>query len=488
MAGTTGPLGTDNFDRGGAAPDIGWLRAHVRVGQTYPLVAVRVYRRAVQGGGIVHALDSEDEAVRGALSYAIAFAHQVDQLDLRVSQLETDVSLVGAEDNVSVELRLWLDSPLTADVNENLLRETARRELADAIAAGKWELGPAAVHVLLMQVGAARAAEVADSSRAVVAASAPAATTSPPAEDTDEPRQPRVTARLDWPRVGLALLVLLAVGLVGRGAMIWSDLSQGGERLPDGANPVATAALPAEEVPTAAPPTATAVSAQRVATSVAAAPVPAQAPPTPSPAPEIATARATVVPATAEPVLLDFAPNRSSGLAWPNDQNGVGWFAPDGYHLAARNPGNFVAIGVLATQEGSSAVVSATFHKLSGPGGGGYGLIVGDQGPGPRDGINQGGSYMVFEVGDRGEVGAWRRAEDHWVDILGWTPSEAVKQDSADNTLELRVTPSGVAFTVNGTDIPVSPAEQPGAGGIGVFLGGDGNQAVVTRLTVTRLD
>jgi hypothetical protein len=187
-------------------------------------------------------------------------------------------------------------------------------------------------------------------------------------------------------------------------------------------------------------------------------------------------------------VLLDFAPNRASGLAWPNDPSGVGWFAPDGYHLAARNQGNFVAIGVLPTEQPASAVLSATFHKLGGPIGGGYGLIVGDQGPGPRDGISQGGNYVVFEIGDKGEVGAWRRAEDHWVDILGWTPSGAVKQGLAENTMELRVSPSGVAFSVNGTAIPLPPAEKVGVGGIGVFLGGDSNQAVLTRLTVTRLD
>src|SRR5205085_10245134 len=157
-------------------------------------------------------------------------------------------------------------------------------------------------------------------------------------------------------------------------------------------------------------------------------------------------------------------------------------------HLATRRSGQFVAIGVLPSQAPRDVLASATFHKISGPVGGGYGLIVADQGPGPRDGHDQLGNYVVFEVGDKGEVGAWRREDDRWVDILGWTPNAAVRQGVGENTLTVRLTAGLAAFSVNNADIPLPQSVPTAAGGIGVFVGGDGNEAVLSRLTLTQLD
>ena len=74
-----------------------------------------------------------------------------------------------------------------------------------------------------------------------------------------------------------------------------------------------------------------------------------------------------------------------------------------------------------------------TSAKLGGPDGGGYGIIVRDQRQGPRDGSSQDGRYYVLEVGDKGEVGIWRRDGDHWVDLLPWQHSDAVKTGTAPN-------------------------------------------------------
>ena len=48
-------------------------------------------------------------------------------------------------------------------------------------------------------------------------------------------------------------------------------------------------------------------------------------------------------------------------------------------------------------------MVSATFRKTGGPPGGGYGLVIRDQGPAPRDGVNQNDEAYVMEAGDQGE-------------------------------------------------------------------------------------
>ena len=98
-------------------------------------------------------------------------------------------------------------------------------------------------------------------------------------------------------------------------------------------------------------------------------------------------------------------------------------------------------------------VVSATFRKVGGPPGGGYGIIVRDQGPGSHDGAQQGGSYYVLEVGDRGEVGIWRREEDRWVDIVPWTASTAVRGGNAENELSVNATGSYLSLRVNGAEV-----------------------------------
>jgi hypothetical protein len=249
-----------------------------------------------------------------------------------------------------------------------------------------------------------------------------------------------------------------------------------------------TAAPVVAAAPTVAPVIAVAPTAAPVeAAAPAAAPVIAAAPtaaPVVAAAPTAAAVVAAATPAQPPP-LLDFGPQRQAGLSWPNDPQSVGWFAPDGYHLAARKAGQFVAIGLLQNPDLRNVLVTATFHKLGGPAGGGYGIILRDQPQGPRDGLNQQGNFLVFEVGDKGEVGIWRRDQGQWVDILGWTPSPAVKTGSGENSLSVRAVGEQLEFSVNGTQMPTQTSAQPASGGVGVFLGGDANEALLTQLTVT---
>ncbi|MBV9898123.1 MAG: hypothetical protein JO020_28540, partial [Chloroflexi bacterium] len=64
----------------------------------------------------------------------------------------------------------------------------------------------------------------------------------------------------------------------------------------------------------------------------------------------------------------------------------------------------------------------------------------------------------------------------------------AVKSGNGENTLAVRVSGNALGFSVNQADIPVQPTGQAIAGRVGVFLGGDANEAVLSRLTVTPLD
>lgn len=213
-------------------------------------------------------------------------------------------------------------------------------------------------------------------------------------------------------------------------------------------------------------------------------------PPTASPTAVVESATAAPTPdlaltPTAIPfhTLLDehFADNR---MTWPDNPQGTAWLADGGYHFAARQPGQFVAVGAPLPEPISDVVVTATFRKVGGPPGGGYGVIVREQGPGPRDGINQSGSFYVLEVGEQGMVGIWRRDGDRWVDLLPWTPSPAARPGNAPNELAVHAIGQRLIFVVNGAEVASQVDAVLARGGVGVFVGGDLNEVVLERLVV----
>ena len=146
--------------------------------------------------------------------------------------------------------------------------------------------------------------------------------------------------------------------------------------------------------------------------------------------------------------------------------------------------GQFVAVGAPITNVLQDVVVSATFHKVSGPQGGGYGIIVRDQATTPQNGTAQSGRYYVLEAGDKGEVGIWRREGDRWVDLLPWQHSDAVKAGSATNDLTVRAIGTRLSLSVNGTEVATHTDTALTSGGVGLFVGGDGNRVAVDRFTI----
>ena len=72
------------------------------------------------------------------------------------------------------------------------------------------------------------------------------------------------------------------------------------------------------------------------------------------------------------------------------------------------------------------------------PAGGGYGFVIRNQGStADLDGKSQNGSYLVVEVGDRGEVGIWQRDGARWIDVLTWRHADAVRTGEDPNLLVL---------------------------------------------------
>jgi Domain of unknown function (DUF4388) len=189
-------------------------------------------------------------------------------------------------------------------------------------------------------------------------------------------------------------------------------------------------------------------------------------------------------PASAGPrVLLDerFADN---GRHWLEDPRGSATLSSGTYRLTASKAGQFLAIGAPVVDILRDVVVGASFRKVGGPTGGGFGVIVRDQGPEARDGVSQGGRYYVLEVGDKGEVGIWRRETDHWVDLLPWQRSDAVHAGIDSNEIVVRAVGDQLSLQVNGTQVGSHVDSSLSAGRIGLFVGGDQNQVTVDHFWV----
>ena len=201
--------------------------------------------------------------------------------------------------------------------------------------------------------------------------------------------------------------------------------------------------------------------------------------------PTAAAASSTAVAAQATPVPTAAAPQAASGRTLLDERftgNDNGWptnaqaqIASGAYRITPLRAGQFVAVGAPIKNLPADLVVSATFRKLGGPAGGGYGIIVRDQQGTARDGANQDGRYYVLEVGDKGEVGIWRRDADHWVDLLPWQHSDAVKTGSASNELTVRAIGNTLSLSVNGTEVATRTDGTFTGGSVGAFVGGDGN-------------
>jgi hypothetical protein len=223
-------------------------------------------------------------------------------------------------------------------------------------------------------------------------------------------------------------------------------------------------------------PAATTSAAAQVEPAPTAAPAEIAAEPGPAP-PEAPVAS---VSATGPRLVLDEAFDQPPP-GWPDNAQGTTW---SGYTLAARQPSRFVAIGVPVPDLLRDVVVSAQFRKVGGPPGGGFGVILRNQSSSALDGVYQGGSYYVLEVGDRGEVGIWRRAEDHWVDLVPWTPAAGVRTGTQPNELVASAQGDRLSLTVNGVEVASATDATLTAGRVGVFTGGDFNEVVLEHLVV----
>jgi hypothetical protein len=170
---------------------------------------------------------------------------------------------------------------------------------------------------------------------------------------------------------------------------------------------------------------------------------------------------------------------------WPHVPSGNTWFADGTYQLAARAPGQFVAVSVPLGALVSDVNVSARLRKTGGPAGGGYGLVVRNQDAAPLDGQTQTGRYIVFEVGDMGDIGIWQRDGSRWIDVLPWTHSDAVHPDTEPNEVAVSSLGSRLRFVVNGVEVAnMTRNDLPSEGGVGVFVGGDMNEVNLEWLIV----
>jgi hypothetical protein len=200
-------------------------------------------------------------------------------------------------------------------------------------------------------------------------------------------------------------------------------------------------------------------------------------------APETATSAVQSVTPTPFRTLLD---ERFSEFPdrWPHDPGATAWLADGTYRLSVRGPDPGVVVHAPVEELLDDVLVTATFRKASGPVSGGYGVIVRNEATSAEDGVRTMGRHYLFEVGDRGEVGIWRRDGQRWVDLVPWTPSTAVRPGDGANELTVRAMGPRLTFLVNGTQVAELEDPAPSRGRVGIFAGGLQNEVIVERVSV----
>ena len=249
-----------------------------------------------------------------------------------------------------------------------------------------------------------------------------------------------------------------------------------------------TALAPAAAAQPTAAVAQTSAAAQAATQATRAAPAAAASPTT---APPLAPTPARLATPTTAPLanaagarsLMDVRFAAGPANNWLENPPVASW-SDGAYRLQTRQPAQFVAIAVPLVQITSDVVVSATFRKTGGPPGGGYGVIVRDQGPLPRDGLNQEANAYVFEAGDLGEFGVWRRVGDHWVDLVPWTRSSSVRPGGSPNDLLVRAIGDSLSFIINGARVASVQDDALPSGGVGAFVGGDYNEVALDHFAV----
>jgi hypothetical protein len=169
---------------------------------------------------------------------------------------------------------------------------------------------------------------------------------------------------------------------------------------------------------------------------------------------------------------------------WPHDPDGPAWYADGVYRLAVRQAERFVAVSAPLDERLRDVAVTIVARKAGGPSWGGYGVIVRDQAPERRDGRQQDGRYLLFQVSDRGEVGVWRREDSQWIELMPWTPSRAVRTGNLPNELTVQAVGPQLSFTVNGVSVATLTDPAPADGATGIFVGGALNEVVVERFVL----
>jgi hypothetical protein len=183
------------------------------------------------------------------------------------------------------------------------------------------------------------------------------------------------------------------------------------------------------------------------------------------------------------PAIIDVRFASGMPRDWLDNAPYAGW-SDGAYRLRARQAARFVAVAAPVGDPPDDLVVSATFRKTGGPPGGGYGVIMRDQGPAPRDGVNQTINAYVFETGDLGEFGVWRRDGDRWVDLVPWTRSPTVRVGGSPNELVVRAVADTLVFTVNNVEVANLQDSTWSSGRVGIFVGGDYNEVALDHFAI----
>jgi hypothetical protein len=169
---------------------------------------------------------------------------------------------------------------------------------------------------------------------------------------------------------------------------------------------------------------------------------------------------------------------------WPEDTRAEVRRVEGGYRLTPRHAPGFVAVGAPLEVPVCDVVVSATFVTLGDGAGGAFGLVVRDQLPGQRGALSTLGRFYVAEIDESGEVAILQRDNDRWQPLAVGSGPTAAPVDAVRNVLTLEAVGTRLTFLLNSVPVASTCDALLDPGGVGVFVGGFGNDVLVERFVV----
>jgi uncharacterized protein len=168
--------------------------------------------------------------------------------------------------------------------------------------------------------------------------------------------------------------------------------------------------------------------------------------------------------------------------------NGRAWPEADGYHLRATSAATPFTLNVSPSQPLQDVRATIAVRQVREQASGIYGLVVRRQLAAVGSTTAENERLLLFGMDEQANVIVRERAGPTWFDLLGPSPSAAVRQEDAVNDLTVQAIGPDILFEVNGIQVAHLWDSDPQEGGIEVMVLGAQMEIEIDRLQLQAPD